>query len=511
MRGFNSISKNEKITFFTSLIVGVASQGMGMFNKFSIHDDANSLFGLGSTFNVGRWMLDLIGKFEKFFFGDANYSLPLYNGLLSLIFIALTACIIVRTFEISDSVICGFIGGIMACFPTVTSAFGFIYGAHIIMFGLLIGIYGANLICTSDRMALKVVGILLLASSVGIYQAFIPIIVSFILFYCIHMVLKAEAKDVKNTVIAVILKPVDIVIFMAVYFVINSAYLRYLGAELSSYKGVNQVGKTPVSDYIIRVLVAYKQFLLPSKDSNFYMYPSNIRILYYIFVIIGVIYAGYSVYKKSKESVVLAIGLMCLFALVPMATNFIIVMTGADVVHSYMMYAAVMPFVLAVYLVDHYKFSGVAFFQKFVIIACGILLIMNIRYDNKCYFLANFVQQEAISYYNTLITRIKSASGYSDEYPVVFINQCNITDESLRGVESVKRGTFDDVNIIPYWNVQTSINNYAWLDFMQNWCGYKPVVAGEDQIPADVDVSTMPSYPKDGSIRVEDEIVIVKF
>ena len=336
----SKISKQEKISFFSCIIVGILSQGMGLFNKFSVHDDANSLFALGATFNVGRWSLDIIGKLEKVFFGNVNYSLPLYNGMLSLFFIALTACIIVKAFEISNPYICAFIGAVLACFPTVTTAFGFIYGAHIIMFGLFIGILGAYLICTGKTIWWRLLGVLLAATSVGDYQAFIPMMISFILFYCIHMVWKVEKGSEKEVVIQILLKPLYIVGFMVVYFIINKIYLGILGAEMSSYKGVDEVGNVPITQYLIRVLVAYKQFLLPSKNTDFYMYPSNVRILYYVFAVIGAALAGYSLYKKSKQSVLAFLALLALYALVPLATNFIIVMTGTDVIHSYMMYAA---------------------------------------------------------------------------------------------------------------------------------------------------------------------------
>lgn len=503
------VRKQEKITFFSCIIVGIAAQGMGLFNKYSVHDDVNSLFGLGSTFNVGRWALDLIGKFEKAFFGDANYSLPLYNGLLSLIFIALTACIIVRAFNVGNIYLSAFIGAVMACFPTVTTAFGFIYGAHIIMFGLFIGILGAYLICIDGNKAYKLLGIFLVASSVGIYQAFIPMVLSFILFYCIHSVINADKTNERDVIISVLLKPIYIIVFMIVYFVINKIYLAILGAEMSNYKGVNDVGNVPISEYIIRVFVAYKQFLMPSKDSAFYMYPSNVRILYYLFGLIGLCLVIRAIYVKSKQSVILMASLALLFVFVPLATNFIIVMTGPDVVHSYMTYSAVMPFVLVALLMD--KISDKIYFRKVLLALCCILLVMYIRYDNKCYFLANFAQQEAISYFNTLITKIKCAEGYDDEYPVVFLNAGQINDSSLGGVEKVRRGVFDDINQIPYWTVSSYVNNYAWLDFMRNWCGYNPKVIGENEVEGLEEIEDMPHYPKDGSIKIIDEKVIVNF
>ncbi len=55
------------------------------------------------------------------------------------------------------------------------------------------------------------------------------------------------------------------------------------------------------------------------------------------------------------------------------------------------------------------------------------------------------------------------------------------------------------------------VNNYAWLDFMQNWCGYKPNVVDAAEAGNASEIESMPNYPKDGSIKVINGVVVVKF
>ncbi len=506
----SNISKYDKITFASAMTVGILAHGQGLFNKFSYHDDANSLFAFGATYNVGRWLLAIIGDLEKLFFGDANFSLPLYNGIIALLCIAIVACLFVRGIGITNEKACLFVGGVFACFPTVTTAFGYIFGAHIIMFGLLLGISGAYLVCRSSNKVYIICGIVMMAGSVGIYQAFIPIVLSFILLCCIDDLIMTTEDNVKKTIVTIWIKPLYVLTFMAIYFAINKLYLGIRGEHLADYMGVNAVGEVPLTEYLIRVGVAYKQFVFPSRNTTFFMYPSNVLVLYYLLGTIGVVYAVYLLYCKFKKSVHEGIMLLLLLFLVPLSTNFIIVMTGT-IAHSYMTYAAVTPFVLVAYLVEKVGRNIFGFIRKTALVFFSCLLIMYVRYDNKCYLLANFAQQESISYYTTLITRIKSAEGYKDEYPVMFVNQGNIKDESLKGIEATKRKAFADVNISPYWDVKFIINNYAWLDFVKNWCGYEPSVISENEVDVNYDIDSMPSYPDYGSIVVDNEVVIVKF
>ena len=107
----------------SAFLWGIASHGMGLFNKFSVHDDVMN-YSVGSTYISGRWMLGLLGEFEKWIFKSGHFSLPLFNGLLAITLIAVCAALIVRMLEIKNLFFCMFIGGLMSSFPVITSLFG---------------------------------------------------------------------------------------------------------------------------------------------------------------------------------------------------------------------------------------------------------------------------------------------------------------------------------------------------------------------------------------------------
>ena len=80
-----NMDRRYKIAFFSAFIIGIISQGMGLFNKFSVHDDPFYFSDVGATYTSGRWMLDILSIFEERFFGDGPYSLPAFNGFLAII------------------------------------------------------------------------------------------------------------------------------------------------------------------------------------------------------------------------------------------------------------------------------------------------------------------------------------------------------------------------------------------------------------------------------------------
>ena len=85
----NNIERKYILVFISSFAFGMLSHGLALFNKFSVHDDIASMYYLGAGFTSGRWMLGLIAELEYFLWGNGPLSMPLFNGVLSILFIVI--------------------------------------------------------------------------------------------------------------------------------------------------------------------------------------------------------------------------------------------------------------------------------------------------------------------------------------------------------------------------------------------------------------------------------------
>ena len=155
-----------RAAFFGALIWGLAAQGMGLFNKFSWHDDIFQLFGTGNTITSGRWMLYVLERAETLIFGG-HCSLPLFNGFLALVFVGATAALATVLLRIRRPVYGALLGAAMASFPMITSLFGFMFAAPAYLLALLMIMASAYLICEDGRWPARAAGIVLGACSVG--------------------------------------------------------------------------------------------------------------------------------------------------------------------------------------------------------------------------------------------------------------------------------------------------------------------------------------------------------
>ena len=100
-----------KTAFFAAVIFGLMTHLYQFTNKLYNYDElANTPGGNGASVEQGRWFLKWMGDVLLKHFGGV-YSLPLLNGVLSLLLLAVSAALIVEMFQVDNWVLAAFIGG----------------------------------------------------------------------------------------------------------------------------------------------------------------------------------------------------------------------------------------------------------------------------------------------------------------------------------------------------------------------------------------------------------------
>ena len=504
-------NNKNKVILISSGIWALFAHGMALFNKYSFHDDIAHQFSIGATYSSGRWMLGILDEAVSKLTGSIHYSIPLFNGILSIVFIALI-CILVSIFlEIDNFLLNIGLTGIMITFPVVTGMFGYVYTAPYYLFGTLIGVLGCFLLCKYFEWYFYLFGILLMACSVGVYQANIPICISMMLIYMIKMAIEKNSFKWKEYFKLVMHYIIACVGFMSTYFIINKLFLLYKHVELSNYKGINNFGYTSIKGYFERIMLAYKEFFNPTDDVSYNMFPFSLEAFYKAMIFMTIILSVYIVCLKLRENILAGVLLASLMIVFPLAVNFIFVMCDASEIHTLMMYGGCWGSVYFIWIVNYMsqKINRVSKVNQVVVILSVMLILsinlLNCRFANICYLKANYVQEQAISYYTTLITQIKSIEGYTAQTRVVYINEYDKSDATIP-----KIAQFEAIRILPY-DCSTIINDYKWRESMLLWCGFNPKTAGSaiyEQLP---EVIQMPCYPSDGSIKMIEDVLIVKF
>lgn len=504
------LDKRIRIVLFSSLIWGIFAHGMVMFNKYSFHDDARHLFNVGFTYESGRWMLGLLGDMNHLLFGGNNYSLPLFNGIISILCIAASAYLIIHLLNIRHVLLCISITGILISFPVITGIFGYMFTAPYYMISILFAVAGVWLVNKKISILYFLTGALLMACSSGIYQAFIPVMLSLALL-CFIRRLTADTSDTpKKLILSGVYLAGAVVSGVLLYFLINKCFLTYYGIELLDYKGISNMGKESPVTYLSRVRFAVKHFLLAKKLNSYSsMFPFRLKHLFFLtLLLVGGLFLIMLI-RTFKKNISRGILLFLSILLLPITYNFIFIMCDPKYMHPIMTYGQSMLFVTLVWLLEVTNLPKIRLSRTVYGFGTALLLFISVSYcrlANIHYMKADFIQQRLISYYTVLITQIKSTPGYGDELPVVYINPRNIQDTALSSITE-----FDEFRLAPYKFTYSSVNNYAWLEFMNNWCAFSPELADEEIFKNLPEVTEMPYYPDDGSIKIINDTVVVKF
>lgn len=139
-----------------------------------------------------------------------------------------------------------------------------------------------------------------------------------------------------------------------------------------------------------------------------------------------------------------------------------------------------------------------------------VILLVPLFYtyrDNTAYLNAAVSQQQAILYYNSLITRIRSVDGYRDELPVAYTGSMKRDNTFGNLPTQGKIYTF-----ILYLSGQEIVNFEPHSkEFCALHLGWSPEeISDTSALAASDEVKAMPCYPDSGSIKVIDGVVVVK-
>ena len=82
-----------KTTFLSAAITGILAHFFCLTNVLNNYDSImNVPDGVGTTVSSGRWLLLYMEKFQDKFW--QSYSLPFFNGLITILVLAICACLI---------------------------------------------------------------------------------------------------------------------------------------------------------------------------------------------------------------------------------------------------------------------------------------------------------------------------------------------------------------------------------------------------------------------------------
>lgn len=515
----NILRIREKISapmqgaFWSAIVAGFLTHGFIFYNKISYLDDSTYYFDLGATFASGRWGLGII-ETVKNWLGFRSYSMPVINGFLTVIFIAIMAILLVLMLNIKSRLFAVLIGVYMVVFPAVTSTFAYMFTAPWYFLSNAMMVLAVYLVRKSKGGF--VTAALLIAFGMGIYQANIGIATA---VFVMTLLCDAKSKNFTENIKTTIRCFLSLLAGIALYFLFNKMFLCITNTQLSDYQGISGMSQMSLSNMLSGMADAYK--LWPQLTRWSILGLSNtglIRMMYAVslglFLILGIAYLF--MIGKTKE-IWNTLYSAILMGLVPLSIGVIFVMAASPDtnIHTLMVYNFVVMPIYPLALLQNLETEAFGNVGKKVlrqlaniaVIMISIMIVFYFKLDNTAYLKANYQQENAIAYYTILVGQIKSADYYSDKLPVLFLGNVDGQDWSIKSPKA-----FDEIKIQGYHtNMNDFIAYFVNSEFLEIHCGYRfEEPANPEKIYESEYVKMMPCYPEDGSIQVVDDVVVVK-
>lgn len=523
LKKWSNVSSQTKITFITGIISGMLFHMYMLLNKIPNHDDLGSLFSspsMNTYATYGRWFLPFLQKI-----GGAA-SIPWVSGVITILCISLSACIINKMFSIKNHIHCGLIVTFLIGFPTIASTFGYMYTVDSYLIAFLLSIIGTYMIAFfKNKYIGTAIGILLIILSCAVYQLYFFTSIS-VLFILIFL----DVLDNKNH-IDIIKRSIHYVSTLLVsyvgYIISTKLVLGILNLDMMVYKGRESFGLGSLLEDPSIILMPYKMFVYYfvcydyRTEFSSWMPYIHIGCLLMGLIIISVLVKANKVYQNKINILLLVI----LVAVFPFVIQMIYI-TTADLgeINYHMAYNLVFVMIFFVVLLE--RLTEVDFKGLYIttaknvvtwlaLISCMFTIHNQYIFTNTAYLSAGIAYEQAYSYYTNLMGRIEEIPGYNKECSIALVGnslgESGFKKNNLPYDSVTYKGNVPALSGLP--NSGVLLTTYARRNFMKYYLGVTAEILTNDEgldYLNNERVQDMPVYPAEGSIQIIDEIIVVK-
>ena len=388
------------------------------------------------------------------------------------------------------------------------------YDAPYYFLAMLLAVAGVYITANRPRWDGFVVGSLCVCGCLGIYQAYFPVAVClFVILLIMEIARDRHASFAKAMMRGLYFLSVCVA-GLILFFVIWKLVMRATGIAPDNYQGVSSIGQSGMNAYIGALKKSYERFLLRFANRGEDLYPMKLAWVQGLIIAasgIGGLCMVFLHFRRDRAQTVL---MALLLAILPICFNLIYMMAASSPsdevdIHSLTLYGQCMLYVFLIVCVNFLWESGGKLkpvFCRAAVAALTLMVCMNVYFDNSCYLKAEMEMQQAISDMTTLVTRIKSVEGYKDTMRVC------LTRYGKKDATVSKNPEFDDIALMPFDNVYPSHNlrRYA-VDYLKRWCGFAPKYTPLRNFEDLEEYQQMPDYPDDGSVKIINGAVVVKW
>lgn len=497
------IQTPQKAAFFSCLITGYLVHLYAFTNIIPNSDGLDRVYDTQQMTISGRWFLHYASVLNDY------TQMPAAIGLLSLLFLSAAAVLVVQLLSLKSSVLAGFAGAIMAAFPCTGYMFLYLFTASAYSIAIFLAVLSVWLAARKGNGG-WLLGVLCLACSMGIYQAYVTVAISLSLLLVLRETLRTKARFEQTFFFGVRLAAY-LAAGAVMYYAVLLVFLKVKNLTLLSYLGMDAASSgypiTQLPHLLVSTYAQVVQFFFYAGADNTFT-SVFLVILDCVAVLAGVLFLARHIIGHRLWTERWRLGIAAaMLLLLPLGMNFGQILSPFSTPTPLMKYAFVTAYLLVLFAADlcdrqteWYAGAAAAGLSAFLLLFC-------LNTNNLLYTASAQAHRATESYTTRLLSRIESCPGYQTGMEIVIIG--TIPAEQL----SADIPSYEQVQhySVPFDSVlQRNKHIYYYL---KDWLNF-PVEEPEEQtmisVAASEEFAAMPLYPAEGSIQVVNGRVVVK-
>lgn len=499
---WKNIPSKAKIAFGSTIIWGLIAHLYMFMNKLPNYDDI-MLNSFGATFRLGRWFLWIVGAIAYHL--ELVYSLPWFNGLISLSFIAVANALIIGMLQIDNKWLISIVCGLLVVYPSWTGTFFFMFTAPYYALAIVLAVLAVYFVVSKNKFSF-VLAIVCLCCSLGIYQAYLPFTAGLLVIILILQLYRdCHWKEVLRNGIRYL---AFLILSVGIYYLITRITLFATKQSFADYKGLGELGKFSFADTIKNIFLFSGANIVSNKLEISYNLLLKMSYTFSIVILLVELIITCTKWIK-KQRIAEAILLLVLGVCFWTAVNAVYIMCQDESsIYVLMVYSYSLLFILPICVLNQVASvnkSNLIVLTEYVMNLLIVAVVLNYcHFANAEYLAMDLSLQQMESYYTTLITQVKSTQGYTADMPVALIQKGGyvLGDSTLYRNEILDtfRLKCRDDSLVDTYNKECMLAYYL---------GFQPEYIDANEIDQNI-VDRMTVYPGDGSIQVVDGVIVVK-
>lgn len=491
-----------KTAFISCFVAGYAVHLFAFANLIPNSDGLSRMADPQQTTIFGRWFLHYATLWNGY------VQSPGLIGLLSVLFMALAAALVVRTLRMEECHLAGLLGVLWIVFPPVAYTYLYMYTASAYFFGVLLAV--TSVWMTARSRYGWIPGALLLACAVGTYQAYLAVAVS-LSFLCVILDALRKESSLRDILGTGLRHLALLMSGLILYLGILRIFLAVKGITLIAYHGISDMGTRMRPDVLLsQILPVYRRFL------SYFLNPSGIcgyanafsAILNVLVAVFGLVFAAVCIrrvlqQKRRGEAALTTL----LILLAPLAFNLAAFMDDDKEIMRYgLIFAYLFVLALAEPAVGRPAAGGrgraVCTGLLLGVFAALVLFFANV--DNRAYTAVATAHRATEAFAVNLVGRVESLPGYQNGMEVVIIGP--FPEEVYHsGLEVLDLPDAPVDSVMPLGkHVYYYLND--WLNVPWPEPSQETLLAVSESEA----FRAMPLYPDDGSVAILDGRVVVR-